>query len=276
MQTSHRVGPAPCSRIINFALAGLLSLVASGVCAAENDEIVTDRPDFVESSDVVGQARFQVETGITVERNRVDGSKQRTITTPTLLRIGAGQAWELRLETDGRTVLRTEQSGTGATNTLRGYSDLSVGVKWHAMDGSGSAPSIGLLGHVDIDSGTAPFRGDGLRPSLRAVAEWDLPNDMSLGVMPGLVYDKNDEGKRFVGAIFGIVLGKAVTDRFRTFVEIAAPQIARAQDGGSVVTLDVGAAYLLSNRWQIDTALYRGLNKNTADLAWGIGLSAKF
>lgn len=276
MKTSHRVDSEPHRRILNSALAGLLYLVASLAHAAQSDVIVTDRPDFVESSAVVGHARFQVETGIVVERNRVDGSKERTITTPTLLRIGAGQDWELRLETDGRTVFRTEQIATGAKQTLRGYSDLSVGVKWHATDGSGSAPSMALLGHVEVDSGTAPFRGNGLRPSLRVVAEWELPNDLSLGLMPGLVYDRSDQGERFVGAIFGIVLGKTWSDRFRTFVEIAAPQIARARDGGTIATLDVGAAYLLSNRWQIDTALSQGLNKNTADLAWGFGLSAKF
>jgi len=32
----------------------------------------------------------------------------------------------------------------------------------------------------------------------------------------------------------------------------------------------------LSNNWQIDAALARGLNKNTPDLAWTVGLSARF
>jgi hypothetical protein len=276
MQLLNNIDPSARFRAISFALAGLLSVAGTMVHAEEKDAIVTDRPDFVESSDVVGNGRFQVETGIAVERNKADGRKDRTITTPTLLRIGTGAAWELRLETDGRTVLRTEDLATGASDTVRGYADVSIGVKWHAMDGNGASPSIGVLGHVDVDSGSSAFRGNGMRPSLRVVAEWDLPGEMSLGLMPGLVYDKTGDGKRFAAGIFGAVLGKAWNDRFRTFVEIAAPQIARARNGGTIATLDVGAAYLLSDRWQIDAALYRGLNRNTADLTLAAGLSAKF
>jgi hypothetical protein len=261
--------------IINLPLLGLLSVASPAFCA-EQDVIVTDRPDFVESSNVVGDKHFQVETSVVIDRNEADGYKDRTISTPTLLRFGIGQAWELRFETDGRTVARSEETATGISNTTTGYADVSAGAKWHVMDESGSMPSIGLLGHVDVDSGSTAFRGNGVRPSLRAVAEWELPNDMGLGVMPGVIYDKNANDERFWGGILGVVLGKSWTERCRTFAEVAAAQIAHAQDGGSVVTFDVGASYLLSNSWQVDTAFYKGLNKNTADLAWTIGLSAKF
>lgn len=276
MQALNNINPRPRSLIMIFFLAGLLALAAGVGHAEEKDVIVTDRPDFVESSDVAGKGRFQVETAIAIERNNDDGRKDRIITTPTLLRMGISDTWELRLESDGRTVFRTQDIATGASETLRGYADLSAGVKWHALDGEGARPSIGLLGHVDIDSGSHQFRGNDLRPSLRLVAEWDLPNDMGLGLMPGVIYDKDADGKRFYAGIFGIVLGKSWNDRFRTFVEVAASRIARANNGGSVVTLDVGAAYLLSNLWQIDTALYQGLNQKTADLTWALGLSAKF
>jgi Putative MetA-pathway of phenol degradation len=259
-----------------FVLTAAFSLTGGAASAEEKDVIVTDRPDFVESSDVVGRGRFQIETGIAIERNNAGGFRDRTFTTPTLLRIGTGEAWELRVETDGRTVVRTDDISAGTRSTLGGYSDFSLGVKWHVADAEGSRPSMGLLGHVDVDSGSTGFRGNGLRPSLRMAAEWDLPNDLSLGVMPGVMLDKTSTGKRFTSGIFGAVLGKSWNERFRTFVEISAPQIARTRNGGTLATFDVGAAYLLSDMWQLDGALYKGLNRNTADLAFGIGLSAKF
>ncbi|HYL25874.1 MAG TPA: transporter, partial [Burkholderiales bacterium] len=37
----------------------------------------------------------------------------------------------------------------------------------------------------------------------------------------------------------------------RTFVETAAPQIASGRDGGTVASWDIGAAYLLTNDWQL-------------------------
>lgn len=255
-------------------LACLPALMAPAAWASENDEIVTDRPDFVESSNVVGKHHFQIETSFVGERNNANGVKDRSYTTPTLLRYGISDTLELRLETNGRIVQKTT-SGAGSV-TARGYSDMSLGVKWHAADAEGGRPSIGWLLHADLDSGSASFRGDGVHPSLRVAAEWELPNELSLGVMPGIVYDRNAAGERFVGGMFGIVLGKAWNERLRSFVELALPQIARANNGGSLANVDFGAAYLLSNNWQIDTGLSRGLNKNTPDLAWTVGLSARF
>ncbi|MEB0134716.1 transporter [Actimicrobium sp. CCC2.4] len=260
----------------NALFSGLLMMLASIAIAEEKDVIVTDRPDFVESSDVVGKGRFQAETGVALERTRRDTNKTRVMTTPILLRIGTGATWELRVETDGRIVQRTDDLTQGTRTTDRGYADTSIGAKWHVMDESGTSPSVGVLAHVDLDSGSAAFRGSGLRPSLRAVAEWDLPAGLSLGVMPGLTFDKDQNGERSWNGIFAAVLGKSLSEQTRVFVEIALPQIARSRHGGTVATLDVGMAYLLSPTWQIDTALYKGLNKNTANLTWTVGLSSKF
>ncbi|MGK5025192.1 transporter [Janthinobacterium sp. RB2R34] len=242
---------------------------------AEDDQIATDRPDFVESSAVVGKYRFQIETSVATERNKADGVRERTFSTPTLLRYGISDTFELRAETDGRLIARTDDLGAGTRSTERGYGDLSLGVKWHAIDQAGLTPSMGVLGHVDLDSGSARFRGNGARPSLRVVAEWELPQDMSLGIMPGVLFDKNDTGRRYTAGILGVVVGKEWNERWRSFVEVAAPQIARARNGGNVVTLDVGAAYLLTKQCQLDTAISRGLNRNTADWSWTIGLSLK-
>lgn len=243
--------------------------------AKESDKIVTDRPDFVESSDVVGNGRFQLETSVALERNKDAGLKERTFSTPTLLRFGVADTLELRVETDGRLVARTDDLHDGSHMTERGYADTSLGIKWHAVDEAGAMPSLGLLAHADLDSGSAPFRGNGVRPSLRVAAEWELPGQMALGVMPGLLRDKTADGRRFTAGIFGIVLGKEWSERWRSFVEVAAPQIARAKNGGTVATFDVGAAYLLTERCQLDSAISRGLNRNTADWSWTVGLSLK-
>ena len=250
-------------------------LICIDAHAAENDKITTDRPDYVESSDVVGKDRFQVESSVSVERDRRDGVRYRTFATPILFRFGVSDTVELRLETDGYLVQRARSNATGASLTERGYADTSIGMKWHVLDEQGMAPSVAVLLHADLDTGSVAFRGDGVRPSLRVVAEWELPADYSLGIMPGVSVEKNALGQRFTSASFGVVLGKAFTERFRGFVELKVPQIARGRNGGSQVAIDTGVAYLLSNLMQIDTALTRGMNRNTADLAWTVGFSFK-
>jgi hypothetical protein len=257
-------------------LQGLLALALAGPALADDEAIATDRPDFVESSDVVGKGRFQLETSVAWERDRQGGMKTRLTSTPTLLRIGAGEDWELRFETDGRLRLRAEEAGV--TTRQSGWSDVSVGVKWHQRDGNEETgtPGLGWLLHVDVDSGSSAFRGQGLRPSLRFVAEWEFAGGWSLGVMPGVYRDRDEDGQHFVGGILAATLGKSLTDKLRGFVEVSGQQLAASKHGGSVVTFDTGLAYLLDRDLQVDVALSRGINRNAPDLAWTVGLSARF
>jgi hypothetical protein len=254
----------------------LLSLPLLAHAADDKDQIVTDRPDFVESSNVVGAGRFQIETSFALERNKANGIKERSYSTPTLLRFGLSDTLEARIETDGRMRVVTDDLGAGIRQTDSGYADVALGVKWHVADEQGARPSMGILAHVDLDSGSAPFRAAGKGGSLRLAAEWELPNDFGLGIMPGIAWQRNDQGERYTSGIFGIVLGKEWSERCRTFIEYSAPQIARGRNGGAVSTFDIGGAYLVTDTVQVDTALSRGLNKNTPDWSWTLGLSIKF
>ncbi len=257
-----------------FRFSTLCLFACTAVCTAamadEDDRIVTDRPDIVESSDVVALHRLQIETSLAGERAR-GGAQTRA--TPTLLRYGLAQDWELRLESEGRIV---ERSGIPGQASERGYADASLGLKWHVQEGKGNNPGIGVLLHVDSPSGSANLRGIGWRPSLRAVFEWELEADWSVGVMPGLAMLRNEQRERAVGGIFAIVLGKAWNARLRSFVELAAPQIARSHMGGVSTQCDVGLAYQLSPDWQVDAAFSKGLNRNSMAQAWTLGLSARF
>lgn len=254
--------------------AALLLVPMFAGAAEEKDQIVTDRPDFVESSNVVGRGRFQIETSMALERNKTNGVRERTYSTPTLLRFGLSDTLEARIETDGRMRMVTEEAGTRSTQN--GYADVSLGVKWHFAEEQGAQPSLGVLAHVDLDSGSPAFRATGKGGSLRLAAEWELPGDLGLGVMPGIAWQHDDQGERYTSGIFGIVLGKEWSERVRTFIEYSVPQIARGRYGGSVSTFDIGGAYLLTDMVQVDTALSRGLNKNTPDWSWTVGLSIKF
>lgn len=258
-----------------WRLALASAFAAPAALAQSADPIVTDRPDYVESSKVVGKGRFQFEASVAFDRFDEAGIDARAWSTPTLLRLGVTDNLELRVETDGRVRARTSIDGLG-TMRESGFADTALGLKWHTSDGGNGAPSIGWLLHADLDSGSAPFRGDGIRPSLRVVAEWELAHGMSLGLMPGISYENNDEGKRYVNGSLGIVVGKSFSDRLRGFAEVAAPAIASSSNGGSVAAFNAGVAYLLTPQVQLDTAISRGLNSRTSDVGWTVGLSMKF
>ncbi len=245
--------------------------------AAKADEaLATDRPDFVESSDVVGKGRVQFETSLAWEVDRQGGLRSWVRSTPSLLRIGLGESWELRFETDGQ--MRSRETDGASTSRTRGWSDLSAGLKWHVGDGDEATgtPSMGWLFHVDGNTGSRAYRGQGLRPSLRFVAEWELPAGLSFGVMPGIYLDRNEQGQRFTGGILAATLGKSLTEKLRGFIELAGQQLTSARNGGRLVTFDAGLAYLLSNDLQVDLAFSRGLTRTSPDLSWTTGISMRY
>jgi len=259
-----------------LSLALLCSTASAQQGAPDTDDAIsTDRPDFVESSVVVGKGRVQVETSAAFERSSRDGVRERLVSTPTLLRFGITDTTEFRLETDGWLHGWSRGPGQADASDASGMADTSVGVKWHLRDGKEGVPALAVLLHADLPSGARRVGSSGVRPSLRGVAEWDLPDDYSLGVMPGLAYERNDEGKRYTSGIFAVSLGKDFNPAWHGYVEFAAPQIARGRDGGSQMSFDFGATHLLSKQVQVDAGLALGLNRNTPDLAVSVGISFK-
>jgi len=134
---------------------------------------------------------------------------------------------------------------------------------------------VAWLFHFDVPSGTPPFRGQGIRPSARVVGEWDL-GGVSLGVMPGVYVDHNDEHKRYVGGIFAATLGTSIADRLRGFIELSCHQLTSRKNGGNVVAFDGGLAYLITDQVQVDVAAAKGLSKAAPRQQWTVGLSVRY
>jgi hypothetical protein len=110
-------------------------------------EIVTDRPDFTESSSTVGSGRWQVEMGLTYSWTNEDRETQAP---ETLLRVGCGPRWELRL---GLPSYRMQREG-GVTGD--GWGDMYFGAKVQLLDGPRGlqvACIPGLLSAMDTQSG---------------------------------------------------------------------------------------------------------------------------
>jgi len=237
------------------------------------DPLATDRPDFVESSQTVGAGYWQIESSVAFDRDDESGIRGESWSTPTLLRVGIGDRWEARFETDGWIESRIREAG-GRENSS-GIADLAVGLKYALGDPQGAGPAQAWLLHFDLPSGDREFRGEGVRPSLRWVGEWALPNEWSMGVMPGLIREDNGEDT-FVAGIFGAVVGKSWSPNFRSFLELALPQIADSKYGGTEAYLDLGSAWLLSPDLQLDTAISLGLNERSVDRALTVGLSVRW
>lgn len=244
----------------------LMCALALPLCcsAAEpEDWIGTDRPDFVDAPAVVGKGQVQLETGW------LQSKEARS--TPWMLRVGVSEDVELRLESDGRLVDRSDPARP------RGWGDVALSAKWRLReaDGASGVPAVGLVLQADFASGSRGFKGNGTRPSLRVPLEWDLPHDLNLGIMPGFYRDRDEQGRHLSIGQFGITLAKNYGERAYTFVELAAARIARGRDGGSTASFDFGGGYSLTRDLHVDVGVMLGLNRRTPDRALTVGLSVR-
>jgi hypothetical protein len=243
--------------------------------AGDDDAINPDRSDVANSSQVVGQGRVQLEIGANWDRQRNDEPHARTLSTPTLLRLGLSETVELRLEADGRSIEHDFDPASGAHTTRAGWNDTSAGFKWHFADGEGMHPSLGLIGKVALPTGSSALRGKGFLPQVALAAEWDLAQDWSLALSPGAGRDLDNHGARYSYGTLAASLGKQFTERVQGFLELAAPQIASASHGGNQAQVDVGVSWLLNKNCQLDAMVLHGLNKKTPDLGLAFGLSVR-
>lgn len=246
---------------MRFAVLMLAVLI---VAAPLQGQIVTDRPSFVESSLTVPERAVQVEAGFAFADFGLGSSSWST---PTLVRIGLSPTVEARVASG----LVSHSSNPVADRT--GVADVIVGAKVRLADAAGDAPSTALLFHVDLPVGSRAFRGEGFSPSVAGVAEWGLSETVTLGVMPGLGYNRT-AGDDYLSALLGVVVGRAFTDRAGGYAEIAFAQLASDENGGNVGSFNLGATLLTeTGTSQFDVQISLPVTSGSADFAFTVGYS---
>jgi hypothetical protein len=140
------------TRNVWLALLLLTSLAAGQADPA--DELVTDRPDFTESTNVVGHGVAQLEMGTLVASEA--GERSLLLGTP-LLRIGLSKRWELRLASAGG-VWQPAGSGTA---------DLEIGLKWRLWGEGRRRPALALLPTLSLPTGSRAISNRQVLPGLK-------------------------------------------------------------------------------------------------------------
>lgn len=127
-----------------------------------------------------------------------------------------------------------------------------------------------------LPTGATAFSSPGGSTALKFNAEWALPNDMSLGLQPGLIRVRNEAGNWYVAPSLAITLGKNWTPAFRTVVELIAPQITSKTNGGNVAFLNLGTTFRLTEMFELEATYARSLNKNASENNFAAGVNVKF
>lgn len=235
------------------------------------DALVTDRPDAAEASVTVGKYRFQVETSFGFGRDTDAGVRTQTYAFPTLLRFGVIDPLEVRMEGDFYTV--QTQAGAAAQ---RGLTDLAFGLKAHAIENRGWIPSLGVLAHLSVPTGNNTFSSNAVEPTVKVLADWELPADFSLGANYGIDVPVRDAaGDKFARFLYAGALNHPtpfLAERLRVFVEMAGA-VPLKSGKASEHTFDSGLAFLITKDMQLDSFVQIGLTEAAPGLQTGFGFS---
>jgi hypothetical protein len=255
-------------RMIRLAVVvAALCAVASVVVAEE--PLVTDRPDFTESSSVVGRGLVQLEGGTTFVETSDDN--EAASVGELLLRWGLADRLELRF------LLPSYVREEGPAGESSGLTDTSVGLKLQLTRGAGA----GVLGGMEaslIASTTAPtgsrsMTSDSWQPFAVLAASWELSPRLGLGANLG-VGRPADDSERYTTTWLSTALGIGLTDPLSVFIELYGFNREEAR-GPSAFTLQTGAVYLLSSDLQLDLRVARRLSEEGPDLLVGAGISLR-
>lgn len=238
-----------------------------------NEALVTDRPDTAESSLTVGRLRFQTETSFAFSHDQNSGINTNTYSFPTLFRFGVFKNFEARLESETYAI----QTKTG-TPKESGFTDIAVGFKIHFFDQKTALPSFGFLAHMNIPTGKSSFSSEVAEPIFKALADWNLPLDFSLGINIGIdVPVRDSRGDKFARFLYAASLGHPLPplpERWRAFIELAGATPIN-NNKADEHHFDLGTTFLITPDMQVDTFVQVGLNRNTPDITTGLGFSLR-
>jgi len=231
-------------------------------------ELVTDRPDVTESSEVVAPGFVQFESGLSYESEARDGLRSQVLAMPAALaRIGLWPRTELRIGGDGFL------ANTVGDVRTSGQSDLELGMKVRLLDQQSFGIDLAVIPMVSLPTGANAFTSGGVDPTLkvtwaRGLAKgFDLTGNFNIASV-------TDEDGRFAQRALTLSLGHDLLAGWGGFIETYAfTPMARGEATG--VTLDWGLSHLVGANIQIDIEAGRGLSSAAPDWFFGFGFAVR-
>jgi hypothetical protein len=231
-------------------------------------ELVTDRPDFTESTVVIARGFLQVETGFTYEREETGDVRVSTVTVPQLLvRLGVSQRLELRLATDG-----IVSAATGRTR-VTGMADLETGVKIHLFDQEHAGVDVAILPLVSWPTGNAAVTSEGVDPTLKVAWARDLP--AGFGVSGNYnVASLSDPIRRFTQETLSFSFSHNLVAGLDSYIETYG-FMPMERDSRAGWTIDFGASRIVHDNLQFDVEGGRGITDAAPNWFVGFGFAIR-
>lgn len=257
---------ALCLATLVLAFAAPVALAGT---AGNTAPIDPEQFSTIGSTTIVGEGDLQVETGVSRTQDGSGSKFLRAWSTPTLLRFGMPN-YEIRLATNAYSRVRTYS----AVNT--GMSDMTLGLKGVVPQLWDKDLSLSMLVQTGLPSGSPQIKNNGVRPELRFIGAWQLPNQISIGATAGVRSDLDVTGGRFPTGLLGVNFTHTWSPTFLTYGEMTAQTIRSASHGGKDMLWGLGAGWRALPGTQLDATVGFGLKNNDTDRVFRLGVSRRF
>lgn len=242
----------------------IASLLLPSLSHAEH--IVTDRPDFTESSKVVESSKIQIETGYTFSES--ENTQEHTLG-ELLIRISVLPGLEARLGLNSHAFSKEDSIERS------GLQDSSIGIKAMVIpEQQAWIPQTAIIAGTTLPTGGNPYRESNLQPGVKVCFGWELSENWALS--SNLNYDRSSEaGIAFNQFSQSLSLGWGFMEQWGAYLEAFSfqPDLLGKTD---TTYINTGLTYLVSDDVQLDVRAGSGLNGINKDYFIGFGVSNRF
>jgi len=249
---------------------GALVLGTAAVCSAQTvpsaPELVTDRPDFTESSEVVGHGVVQIESGLTLEQT--DRQTRQVSAPQVLVRVGLGPRFEFRFAGDGF-VSQSLQTPSGPVRTS-GRSDLEIGGKLKFLAADRAGMDVAVIPFLSLPTATSGFSTNGYDPGFKLTVARDLARGFGLSGNLNFA-NVTGEARRAWEREASLSLGHGLGGPFGAYWEA----FGTLTGSGCDCTVNSGVTMALGANGQIDVEVGRGISGQAQDWFVGVGFAVR-
>ena len=242
-----------------------------------DDGIVTDRPDFTESSSTVGKGRVQIEAGYTFSRDGDVGARSNHAYPELLLRAGVfSERLELRAgQSFTRTIVTTVE---GDRLSVHGADDLYLGVKMAVTAQRGWRPEVALVVQSTVPTGADALTAGRLLPGINILYGMEIgANAFTLGGSTQINGAMNDDAQEYAEFAQSVTAGWDFATRLGAYAEAFAfvPYGRSGERVRRTSYVNGGFRFKPARNLQYDVRVGRGLTTASDDFFIGFGVSVR-
>ncbi|QOJ14877.1 MAG: transporter [Planctomycetia bacterium] len=246
------------------------------------EPLVSDRPDFTESTSVVSPGRYQWEGGYTFTRDSENGRRSRDHTlAELLLRTGVTPGVELRFGWAGAsftTLSYPDRSDAGRRVHQRdhedGWTDMTIGFKAHLAEQRGWRPELAVIGALALPTGSISKSSGDVDPEVKWLWSYAIDDRLSIGGNLNIAVPTGARG-RFAQASASLAIGYSVCEHLGVYAEYFGFYPGeRGEDCAH--TVNGGFAVPVTDDLQLDLRIGVGLNEQADDFFAGVGFAVRF